>query len=146
VFVVLPAAKEVSSVPIHTTKEPHCQYRRSNYILEQEICLVDVRPGISSDPVRCQMLHVKLKDDHAYEAVSYTWADKRGDDRNSKTVCFPHTTMLISVTFNCEAALRQLRKPGNPRRVWIDAICLDQTNVHKRNHQINMMAEVFLKA
>jgi hypothetical protein len=44
---------------------------------------------------------------------------------------------------NCEAALRRLRLPSAPRQLWVDAICIDQTNIEERNHQVGMMDLIF---
>jgi hypothetical protein len=125
---------------------PSHVYHRLNYALGQEIRLINLLPGEPSDPVRCQMLHVNLQDDPAYEAVSYTWATEDGDDSLSKAVYFVDSEQAAPVTENCEAALRQLRKRGCSRRLWVDAICIDQTNVNERNHQVGLMYNIFSKA
>lgn len=92
-----------------------------------------------SDPVTCTLTHVSL--DHAphYQALSYHWGDAsvtRDIDVNDCT---------FSVTGNLEAALRELRAQRG-RRLWIDAICIDQADLEERNRQVLRMGEIYSKA
>jgi hypothetical protein len=120
-------------------------YRKLNCELGQEIRLVVVQPGEYTAPIRCEIIHVNLEDDPEYAAVSYTWADEDGCDDNSQRVyCLNGTS--IPVTVNCEAALRRLREPGLKRRLWIDAICINQKHISERNHQIGLMDRIYAKA
>lgn len=121
------------------------QYRRLNYTLGQEIRLIELLPGLSSDDIRCNIIHVNLDDDPRFEAVSYTWATKDGDDTLSRHIYALGDT-TIRVTVNCLSTLRQLRKISNPRLLWIDAVCIDQTNPSERNHQVRMMTQIYSSA
>ena len=134
--------------PTATTKEiagsPY-QYRRLNYTLGQEIRLIELLPGLPSDDIRCNIVHVNLDDGPEFEAVSYTWATENGDDTFSKTI-YTSSNTTMSVTANCMSALRQLRKISNVRRLWVDAVCIDQTNPSERNHQVAMMTQIYTQA
>lgn len=132
-----------STTQSYASSESGFQYRSLNYTLGLEIRLVSLLPGESSDPLRCQMLHVNLEDDPAYEAVSYTWATEEGDAQKSAIVLFTDSGTSIPITQNCVAALRQLRKRGCSRQLWVDAICIDQSNIKERNHQVGLMDKVF---
>jgi hypothetical protein len=130
-----------------TSPRSEYQYRRLNYTLGQEIRLIELLPTDKlSDAVRCRMHHVNLEDDPAYEAVSYTWATEGGDARPCRYVQFADGNGSITVTQNCEAALRRLRKRGCSRHLWVDAICIDQTNTSERNHQVGLMDKIFSRA
>jgi hypothetical protein len=111
-----PAASQATDVP------SHYQYNNLDYKLGQEIRLILLLPGGQDDPIRCDIIHVNLEDDPDYEAVSYTWATENGDSSLSQAV---HCVCggCIAVTANCAAVLRQLRRPGIRRRLWVDAIC-----------------------
>jgi hypothetical protein len=121
------------------------QYRRLNYTLGQEIRLIELLPGLPSDDIRCNIVHVNLDDDPEFEAVSYTWATEDGDDTFSKTI-YTSSNTTMSVTANCMSALRQLRKISNSRRLWLDAVCIDQANPSERNHQVAIMTRIYTKA
>jgi hypothetical protein len=53
---------------------------------------------------------------------------------------------MLQVTPNCLSALRALRHRSRPRKLWIDAICIDQTSTAERNQQVPLMAEIYGKA
>jgi hypothetical protein len=50
------------------------------------------------------------------------------------------------VTRNLEAALRHLRHQNVPRRLWIDAICINQGDDIEKGYQIQQMQHVFRHA
>lgn len=98
------------------------QYSSLDYKLGQEIRLVDLLPGEFAAPIRCRIIYVNLDDDPNYDAVSYTWATESGDCSRSCTVhCIDGGIFLVTVS--CDAAVRQPRRPGSRRYIWIDAIC-----------------------
>jgi hypothetical protein len=75
-----------------------------------------------------------------YEALSYVWASP--EDQGAIFCKGP----AIPVTKNCEAALRQLRHRKRIRRLWIDAICINQNDINERNQQVNIMDQVYRDA
>lgn len=93
--------------------------------------------------VRCELFDAWLDDDEGiieYEALSYTWG---GSDK-------PHEIELndkiLPVTKNLSLALRNLRYPHQDRILWIDAICIDQSNDKERGHQVLQMASIYKRA
>jgi hypothetical protein len=120
------------------------RYRLLNYELGQEIRLIVLYMGRPDDPVICNIIHANLLDDPVFEAVSYTWATEDGDDSLSEVIhCLNN---VIPVTPNCHAALRRFRETGRQRILWLDAICIDQSNVLERNHQVGLMDEIYSRA
>ncbi|KAF5609133.1 het-domain-containing protein [Fusarium pseudoanthophilum] len=77
---------------------------------------------------------------HLYEALSYTW----GTSQNKKSIFIDDRELLI--TANCHSALVQLRDSFIERVLWVDAICIDQSNTNERGKQVRIMAEVYCKA
>jgi hypothetical protein len=49
----------------------------------------------------------------------------------------------ITITENLNAALPYLRFRRQPRTLWIDTICIDQTNLAEKGHSVARMAEVY---
>jgi hypothetical protein len=107
------------------------------------IRLVILLAGRFYDPILCTMATVDLYSER-YDAVSYTWATEEGDDRKIGRIHFPDG--VVAITQNCEAALRQLRLESEPRQLWVDAICIDQSNLSERNHQVSIMGQVYRTA
>lgn len=110
----------------------------------QTIRLVVIEPGEESDPLRCTLDHSDLRRAN-YHAVSYTWATEDADDTKSHAIYVDGE--LLYVTENCAAALHRLRRLGRPHdRFWIDAICIDQTNMGERKHQVGLMDQIYERA
>jgi hypothetical protein len=49
----------------------------------------------------------------------------------------------LKATTNLELALRYLRLHDKPRTIWVDAICIDQTNIEERNQQVRLMKDIY---
>lgn len=120
------------------------QYTKLNYILGQEIRLLVILPGESHDPIRCEIVVVNLEDDPSYEALSYTWATETGDASFSETIYCGKGT--IKITRNCHAALRRFRKRYAKRRLWVDAVCINQGYIVERNHQVSLMEVIYSRS
>lgn len=75
-----------------------------------------------------------------YQAVSYTWGDPPAD----------HVIELNGTSFsvlrNLWAFLHQARANRVTGYLWIDAICIDQTTIAERNHQVGMMGDIYYSA
>lgn len=52
----------------------------------------------------------------------------------------------MDITANLFEALRQVRHANHQRRLWTDAICINQRDVEEKGVQVNMMGEVYSKA
>ncbi|KAK4448890.1 heterokaryon incompatibility protein-domain-containing protein [Podospora aff. communis PSN243] len=75
-----------------------------------------------------------------YEALSYTW----GDSSQKRTIGL--NGIDFDVTTNLHAALNRLRLPDSKRLLWVDAICIDQTNTDERAAQVPRMREIYQRA
>lgn len=93
-----------------------------------------------SAPLEITLTEVDLDGGPQYEALSYAWGDKK---EKAAILCHGKT---IEVTPNCESALRQLRLATKPRSLWIDVLCIDQSSLNERNHQVSMMGNIYSAA
>lgn len=75
-----------------------------------------------------------------YIAVSYTWGDK--EPKQSITV----NGQVVQVRLHCWQALRQLRSHHNTAIVWIDSICINQSNKKEKNSQVAFMGTIYKQA
>jgi hypothetical protein len=76
-----------------------------------------------------------------YEALSYTWGSPEDGVRGIRLGGKP-----FDVRINLWWALDHLRYPDRPRILWIDALCIDQSNEIERNHQVRQMGLVYREA
>jgi hypothetical protein len=75
-----------------------------------------------------------------YEALSYTWG---GQTPTIPIICNDRTLLI---TENAFSAIRRLRRHFMTRKLWIDAICINQAPATEKAHQVDMMAEIYRNA
>ncbi|KAJ9642859.1 hypothetical protein H2199_004380 [Coniosporium tulheliwenetii] len=109
-----------------------------------EIRLLELQPGIGSDPLTCKIFTTSLSKASEYECLSYTWGDS----------AFYHDIVIeeqrrrsvLKVTSNLRSALQRLRLQHQSRRLWIDQICINQKSIPERNKQVTLMRYVYWNA
>ncbi|KAI0182219.1 heterokaryon incompatibility protein-domain-containing protein, partial [Xylaria flabelliformis] len=106
--------------------------------------LLRLLPGEFAEDVRCEIYVHDLSSRPEYEAISYTWADETGNDDLAKTIFVPGEP--LSVTCNCENALKRIRRQYCARMVWIDAVCINQNDKNERGHQVQLMPRIYSSA
>ncbi|KAI1395822.1 heterokaryon incompatibility protein-domain-containing protein [Hypoxylon fuscum] len=99
--------------------------------------LVRLYPGGPKDTLECAIETFELHVAPSYIALSYVWGDT--------TQCTQITCSgrRIPITLNLHHSLRRLRKPDQEVWVWVDAICIDQTNNLEKGHQVNLMGTIY---
>ena len=75
-----------------------------------------------------------------FTALSYVWGDP------SRTVPFECDGKILHVTQNCYYALERLIRRRCKRKVWVDATCIDQSNVSEKSSQVALMGDVYTTA
>lgn len=50
------------------------------------------------------------------------------------------------ITYSLDSALRHVRDRTRTLLIWADALCIDQTNVQERNHQVSIMWRIYSAA
>ena len=114
---------------------------------ECSIRVLSLAPSSSYD----RPIHIKLRiqtistelpcSSVPYEALSYVWGAPQGD----RAINCEQKTILI--TENCEDALRRLRRRTRSRTLlWIDAICINQSNLAECSRQVGIMTCVYANA
>ena len=111
----------------------------------RHIRLLRLLPDWNEDaPLRSQLFEYPMpqlgEGPHMYEALSYVWGSPEK----------PHTLYIdekpMPITANLHEVLLRLRNRMIERIIWIDAVCIDQTNIEERGEQIQYMAEIYSKA
>lgn len=130
----------ISPKPIEA--EPPSSYRYEALSSLGSIRLVQILPGEPTADIQVNIEQTIIEDASRYEAISYTWGNKSDPQQ---IFCGPGRQRL-SVMENCVSILRRLRQPDEPRLVWVDAICIDQSSVPERNAQVAIMGRIYEKA
>ena len=101
--------------------------------------ILNENPG-GSPIIRCELRVVPIDGEEIYSAVSYVWG-------NSEQI---HEIILDGKPFGVAKNLYQLLTELATRRysgcLWIDALCIDQSNLLERNHQVALMGTIYAKA
>jgi len=92
--------------------------------------------------IKCKLVRVNLDLlDEApftfYEALSYTWGDA------TITESITLDGHAFQVTRNLAAVLRRLRGRTRKRYLWVDAICINQTDISERKYQVTKMKMIY---
>jgi hypothetical protein len=109
------------------------------------IRLLRLLPNEDKDaPLYCELRNYSLQRSslriHLYEALSYVW----GDPDNTLSICVDKNQ--FQVTVNLYSALSRLRDHSFERIIWVDAICINQSNVEERKQQVQLMAKIYSNA
>ncbi|KAH3999831.1 hypothetical protein HBI25_123300 [Parastagonospora nodorum] len=79
-----------------------------------------------------------------YEAMSYAWGDQQPTERLTIKGSTPHQNIMIRP--NVDTMLRHLRSSTQQRRLWIDALCINQNDLEEKGSQVRFMEEVYRQA
>jgi hypothetical protein len=119
---------------------------------KREIRLVELVMDENDENVCCKVITTTINNAPAYEALSYTWGSQEGK------IPILLNGQPLEVTRNLHVALTHLRRKytrknnklfmanSNRRRLWIDAICINQQDVDERNSQIRFMWFIYANA
>ena len=123
------------------------------------IRLIELLPGGWEDDLRCNIHTISLDAPPIYDALSYSWGDESEDDPNLPADvlasllrafesgqkflrCNGHILLISSNLYN---ALRRLRDKS-VKYLWVDRVCIDQSNVLERTEQVRLMGTIYSKA
>ncbi|KAI1500260.1 HET-domain-containing protein [Biscogniauxia marginata] len=104
------------------------------------IRLLTLLPGVFAEDivVTLKIAELNAKSPPEYEALSYVWGLEK--DPVAITV---GRKWASKVSQNLDTALRHLRSEHQPRVLWVDAICINQDDVHERGQQVAIMGDIY---
>ncbi|KAK5660445.1 hypothetical protein OQA88_12989 [Cercophora sp. LCS_1] len=103
----------------------------------RQIRILLLHPGEADDAIVCFLETVCLDHQPEYEALSYTW----GDPSDTRKISV--NNQQCDITVSLQNALMALRGARNVRRVWADAICINQSDNDEKMDQVQQMASVY---
>lgn len=131
----------IENAPIlHTNQiqELRPQYRPLDFA-NYETRFLELSESSRPDVPSCSLRHGSLMYPPDYVGLSYAWGDAK------ETTSIVLDGKLVRVSANLKAALQQMLSEGITR-VWVDALCIDQANLHERGSQISLMGKIYAKA
>ncbi|KAI1179789.1 heterokaryon incompatibility protein-domain-containing protein [Nemania sp. FL0916] len=119
---------------------PNFIYQSKIDVSTDQVRVVELMPGSEDDVIECSLEVRSIKEDGIPEALSYVWGKAVSQEEILVDL------QPFSVTKNLLEILRGLRHPKSPRTIWIDAICINQSNHEERNRQVRLMRDIYSQA
>jgi hypothetical protein len=116
-------------------------YSYTTLTSEEHFRLLAVEPSIESGRFLYEMRTFGISEAPPFESVSYVW----GQDERKYTLSFSDSSVL-KITPSLFLALPLLSQHCRTGYLWIDQICIDQSNLDERNHQVKSMGAIYRKA
>jgi hypothetical protein len=119
---------------IEDALQPYCYEKLLRY---HDIRILILYPGEDSESLAGTIIHHDLDSEFHYETISYVWG---GAD-----LCCEISIdgKALKITQNLEMALRNLRFSDKNLATWADGICINQCDRLERNHQVQLMKEIY---
>jgi len=106
-------------------------------------CIRLLRIALAGDPtdiITCEFSTFDIDAAPKYQALSYEWGPK---SPLKEIEVMKQSTRIRSNLFNF---LARLRSHGYHDYLWCDAICINQDSDDERNHQVQLMFQIYRKA
>ncbi|KAK4213724.1 heterokaryon incompatibility protein-domain-containing protein [Rhypophila decipiens] len=111
--------------------------------LELEIRLLTIEPARDHQaPIICHLSHARLSDNPTYDALSYVW----GTPGEAPPPIAQNATHPFTLQENASAAIRRLRHGKKQRTIWIDAVCINQSDAIEKDTQLPFMRQIYEQA
>ncbi|KAH8672584.1 heterokaryon incompatibility protein-domain-containing protein, partial [Tricladium varicosporioides] len=90
--------------------------------------------------IECQLEYVFLEDCPEFAALSYVW----GDPNDKVRIILNGKEFLVTRNlYKSLEFLTGVHNDGEKMLYWIDAICINQTNVQERSGQVLRMRDIY---
>jgi len=121
--------------------DPYTDAPLSRHEGSREFRLIELHSSKLLGPIKCTLRTYSFDSDPPpYTALSYTWGPKvKPNSIELNKVSFP-------VGHNLWAFLEEMRLQERFCMYWIDAICIEQESLSERNHQVQMMRQIYSNA
>ncbi|KAL6703702.1 hypothetical protein ACN47E_009396 [Coniothyrium glycines] len=132
------------------TSAPANEAYRMLPIDDDSIRLLRINSSVGSSSnaeMRCTLMSSSAwRTTEHYECLSYCWGDSVYNEVLYVRLGASDVEYAIPVTTNLYEALRALRDTGTSHWYWIDAVCINQVDVHERAAQVSIMKDIYSKA
>lgn len=109
-----------------------------------EFRLVNLSVANDKDSPIHMAIEICRDDDYPeYETVSYAWGGEDNNNVRDRPVYLGEYWDVQLQTKNCWSLLHYLRLRNENRAIWVDAICIDQSNILERDAQVARMADIY---
>ncbi|OCL03044.1 hypothetical protein AOQ84DRAFT_271828, partial [Glonium stellatum] len=104
--------------------------------------LAKIYRGNKSDPISCSVSQFRLTEDPDespdFDTLSYSWDTDGGERKNIKC-----NGRVLEIRQNLYDFLIRFRELNKDRHIWIDQLCIDQTNKEEQGFQVEIMGCIY---
>ncbi|KAK4502127.1 hypothetical protein PRZ48_005550 [Zasmidium cellare] len=99
--------------------------------------------------LECSMQTFDLEDPDCphFEALSYEWK-ANSDMGNKRLIILDESRFLgsMEIGYNLWGFLEHIQQPDDEFWVWADAVCINQSSLQERGHQVKLMGQIYTRA
>ncbi|PQE08110.1 Heterokaryon incompatibility protein [Rutstroemia sp. NJR-2017a BVV2] len=117
-----PNCQQIRVLLLHPSRDPSADIYCDVFVLDLDYWQ---KQGVESYP---------------YMALSYVW----GNPNPPRSIFLGGKRRNVGPSLF--EALKELRDPSVPALLWVDALCIDQSNASEKNHQVGMMGPIYNRA
>lgn len=121
------------------TMEPSSVYEKLDSSLKQ-IRLIQLTSRRTSQKIRCKIQTFDLESCPRYKALSYAWGPS--EDRQQIFVN-GHSVVIQRNLYDFLQVFQERKDRG---LIWIDQLCIDQSSIREKNHQVGFMDIIYARA
>lgn len=108
----------------------------------------------TTSALKCRLTPVAVDTLPAFKALSYTWGPPEKEHNlfieaphiESESMKSVQSFRSFQITASLDCALRHLRHDQEDLVLWIDQICIDQTNNEEKDEQVLLMSTIYARA
>jgi hypothetical protein len=126
----------------------HTVYTYSDSLVGSgDIRILHLHAGTTSDLLAGDIERRKLEDcQGSYQAISYEW----GSADKTHAIAIGRDGLELPITASLHNALRDIRNErphsGETCVVWVDSVCINQSDKIEREYQVSKMGDIFRSA
>ena len=120
--------------------EARHKYHYSPLGKPDQIRLLLVHPWTWGSAVRYSMVRTSLSSSPIYEAISYAWGNSGETEEIIVDGCY------LEVPKNAYRAITAISSIFLPRVIWIDSICINQSDTAEKPKQVMLMRRIYREA
>lgn len=148
------AMPQIFRLPAANTMSQHYSVYTTTYeythLLPRFIRLLELTPDDTDDTsntptYRYRIVHAELPLDGqapSFDAISYTW----GNPVKVATLQVHENGEHIALTANLTEALPSISQHSSTKRLWIDQLCINQSDNAEKSIQVGLMSEIYSRA
>ncbi|KAN0089042.1 Heterokaryon incompatibility protein (HET) domain containing protein [Hyaloscypha variabilis] len=125
------------------TSTPPKSYQYEELQGEQTTRMLVLNPAAERDSsLQCSPIPIRLSEMKEVVALSYAW----GEPLFTERLCIfrdDREDSYLEISPNLSNILRWLRDASSVQKIWVDAVCINQSNSNEKNNQVTEMWKIY---